>query len=370
MKDAPRENELQRTGPVTVLDGKSELWYFAGCDYLGMAWEPIVSEQAAHVAEAFGFSVAASRRTTGNHPLYLDLETSLAAFFKAPRTLLVSCGYLTNLCVAQAMAGRIDTVYIDEKAHASLQDATLHFGASRIVSFDHRSSRHLAQLLEAKGPSERIIVLTDGLFASDGSLAPLAAYHKLLPESGWLLVDDAHAAGVLGRQGHGSLEQHRLPYDRVIQTVTLSKAFGAGGGAINASVEIIERIKTASRAFIGSTPPPLPVAAAALASTLLLVFEDRLRNLRKNVAIVRKAVREAGWKVSMSPGPVIALTTEDRKLRNRLEKSFKKHRIHFPWIVYPGGAEGGYLRLAISSAHPPEAIKALGRALLETGKTE
>ena len=351
---------LARTGPVTVKVGRRNLWYFAGCDYHGLAWEPRVLEAAAKAAERYGLGVGASRRTTGNHPLYAELEDSLCEFFGAPASLLVSSGYLTNLCVAQALAGEIDAVYIDEKAHASLADASLHFGAKRIVSFRHGSVEHLANLIESTDPNERGIVLTDGMAAHDGSLAPLREYRCAIPKLWWLLVDDAHGAGTIGPTGRGSLAHHRVSFQRTIQTVTLSKAFGAGGGAINGTAQLIQRIRTQSRAFIGSTPPPLAMAAAALESVRLLrANPDYIARLNSNSATVRSAARQAGWCPRPETGQIIAWQPTTVGARDKLGKAFRSAKVHMPWIQYPGGAEAGYLRLAVSSAHPRESLEAV-----------
>ena len=336
------------------------MWYFAGCDYHGLAWEPRVIEAAAKAAERFGLGVGASRRTTGNHPLYAELEESLCEFFSTPASLVVSSGYLTNLCVAQALAGEIDAVYMDEKAHSSLADASLHFGAKRIVSFRHGSVEHLVGLIGSKDPKERGIVLTDGMAAHDGSLAPLRDYRRAIPKSWWLLVDDAHGAGTIGPNGQGSLAHHRVSFQRTIQTLTLSKAFGAGGGAINGPAKLIHRIRSQSRAFIGSTPPPLAMAAAALESAKLLrANTDYIARLASNSATVRSAVRQAGWCPGPETGQIIAWQPTTFGTRDELEKAFQSARVHMPWIQYPGGTEGGYLRLAVSSAHPQESLEAV-----------
>src|SRR5439155_13186649 len=182
-------------------------------------------------AQKYGLNVAASRLTTGNHLIYGRLERSLADFFDAPNVLLVSSGYLTNLVVAQALAGNFSHVLLDEDSHPSLSDAARFFDCP-VLRFKHRNSDAVATSVRRCGPGAKLILLTDGMFSRDGSIAPLADYVRVLSRDAWMLVDDAHGAGVLGRTGKGSLEHAGVTRRRIIQTTTLSKAFGAYGGAI------------------------------------------------------------------------------------------------------------------------------------------
>jgi len=204
----------------------------------------------------YGLNVAASRVTSGNHALYLQLEKKLARFFRMPAALLVSSGYAANLTVAQGLARQFSHALIDAAAHPSLQDAAVALECP-VMTFSHRSVSGLAAALERCGTECKPIVLTDGLFARDGTVAPLREYLSTLPAQGMLLVDDAHGAGVLGNSGRGSLE-HCGAHEgqRVIQTITLSKAFGTYGGAILASRPLRQRLATKSRLFAGSTPLP------------------------------------------------------------------------------------------------------------------
>jgi 7-keto-8-aminopelargonate synthetase-like enzyme len=217
----------------------------------------------------FGLNVAASRLTTGNHALYGQLEKELASFFGAESALLISTGYLTNLIVAQALAAGFSHVLLDDKAHPSLADAAQLFDCP-VLRF---KSRHVQDALRAAkrcGPGSKLILLTDGMFARDGSPAPLREYQRALPRDTRFLVDDAHGAGVLGKTGRGIPEHAGVGRSRVIQTITLSKAFGAYGGAILCDRALRQKILDRSHMFIGSTPLPLPLANAALCAVQIL----------------------------------------------------------------------------------------------------
>src|SRR5262249_16199652 len=151
----------------------------------------------------YGLNVAASRLTSGNHKLYRDLEECIADFFGAEDALVTSGGYITNLVAAQSFAGNFSHVLIDERSHPSLGDAGRLFDCP-ILNFKHREADDVARVVARRGPGAKSILLTDGMFSHDGSAAPLRDYLRVLPKDAMLLVDDAHAAGVLGKTGKGS----------------------------------------------------------------------------------------------------------------------------------------------------------------------
>ena len=359
---------LQQVDRTCVLLRGRKLSYFGGCDYFRLASHPAVLHAVRDALDQFGLNVAASRKTTGNHRLYEELEGKLARFFKAERAAFVSNGYLTNLVVAQALAGQFTHALVDARAHASLRDAAELLGCP-VIPFAHRDAADGARRLNRLGKSSRPLLLTDGMFAHDGSLAPLAAYLKLLPRHGRLLVDDAHGAGVLGEQGGGTVEMEGLDRERVIQTVTLSKAFGVYGGAVLASREVCGRIAERSRIFTGNTPLPLPLVNAAMRA--LKVFQsDRVmrRRLARNTKHVKYALRATGLPLADTPSPIIAVTPRDVRHARRLHQSLLAAGIYPNYIQYPGGPGSGYFRFALSSEHTPAQLGQLVKVLSEFGR--
>ncbi len=341
------------------------LSYFSGCDYLRLAHHPRVLAALRAGAQKYGLNVAASRLTTGNHVLYGELERSLANFFGAPDVLLVSSGYVTNLVVAQALAGKFSHVLLDEESHSSLTDAARYFDCP-VLHFKHCDPEDLARSVRRCGPGTRLMVLTDGLFARDGSVAPLADYLSALPKDAWVLVDDAHGAGVLGRSGQGSLELAGVSRRRIIQTTTLSKAFGAYGGAILGSVSLRRRVLEQSRLFIGSTPLPLPLANAALESIRILKTDRGLRaRLSANTKFVKDSLNNTGIRLPQTPAPIIALPPATPNENARLSRRLLRADIYPPFIRYPGGPAGGYWRFVISSEHTRAQLENLVKALRE-----
>ena len=339
------------------------LSYFGGCDYFRLASHPEVLAAVVEGVRRLGLNVAASRKTTGNHPLYEKLEKQLARFFDAEAALLTSNGYITSLTVAQALAGQFSHALIDERAHGALKDA-VRFLDCPILKFKHRDVDGFAQTVRRCGGGARIIVLTDGMFSHDGSIAPLAAYFRFLPRDGLLLVDDAHGAGTLGKTGKGTLELERVGRARVVQCITLSKGFGVYGGAVLCTKELRERITAGSSLFIGSTPLPLPLAYAAAVAVRVLKSEEDLRHrLDKNVRRVKDALRRAGVVLPDAPGPIVSVHFTNSRKNGQLKRALLAAGILPPFIQYPGGPESGYFRFVISSEHSQRQLDDLVRVL-------
>jgi 7-keto-8-aminopelargonate synthetase-like enzyme len=196
------------------------------------------------------------------------------------------------------------------------------------------------------------VVLTDGMFSGDGSVAPLRAYLKLLPRDGLLVVDDAHGAGTIGARGGGAVEVEAADRRRVVQCVTLSKAFGCFGGAVLGSRKLREQIVSRSHLFIGSTPLPLPLAWAATAALRLCRADASLRvRLERNSEFVKNELRAAGLALPPHPGPCIPFPLRSARDNARLRRALLAARIYPSFSEYPGCPAGGYFRFVISSEH-------------------
>lgn len=360
---------LQQLGRTYVRFRGRKLSYFSGCDYFRLASHPEVLEALVKGAQHYGINVAASRLTTGNHALYGELERELCRFFGAESALLISSGYMSNLAVAQALARSFSHALIDEESHPSVADAARSLDCP-LLRFQHLDAGSLSATVRRCGAGAKLIVLTDGMFSHSGAAAPLNEYLKVLPRDALILVDDAHGAGVLGKTGRGTLEHANVGRDRVIQTLTLSKAFGTFGGAILGSKRLRQRILDRSPLFVGSTPPPLPVAHAALRALSILRRDKSLRaRLRENVGYLKRELRRAGLAIPDTPGPIVALVPKRERASNQIRKSLLAQGIYPPFIKYPGGPPNGYFRFAISSEHSQTQLDALIRALSHSIQT-
>lgn len=359
---------LQQVDRTCVLHRGRKLAYFAGCDYFRLASHPEVLQAIHQGLDQHGLNVAASRKTTGNHPLYEELENTLARFFGVESALMVSNGYLSNMAVAQALAGEFQHVLVDERAHGSLLDAVAMLGVP-IATFAHRdvdsARKQTSQLLGHSSRRAKLLLATDGLFSHSGEVAPLDEYLDQLPSNVTLLVDDAHGAGTLGKFGRGTPEHLGLkPQPRLIHTVTLSKAFGVYGGAILGPEELRQRIIARSRLFAGNTPLPLPLISGVIAALRIVSQDPKLRRrLTFNTSYIKAALRAAGKPVNDGPGPIIPIHPRNGNDVARLKRTLLNAGIHPPYINYLGGPKDGYFRLVVSSEHTAEQLDGLVPAL-------
>ena len=355
---------IQQVDRTCVIHRGRKLIYFGGCDYFRLASHPAVMRALGDGLKQFGLNVAASRMTTGNHVLYERLEKQLAEFFDADGALLVSTGYLANLAVAQAMAGHFSHALIDERAHGSLQDAA-QFLECPVLRFKHRDVDDVGRAIQRCGRSARLILLTEGMFSHDGSIAPVREYLQLMPRDSLLLLDDAHAAGVLGRSGKGTVELAQVSRRRIIQTITLSKAFGVYGGAILCPGASRKWIVAKSRLFAGSTPLPLPLAAAALQAVQTLKTDHSLRRrLHDNIVYLQAPLIQRGLSIGGSNSPILSLVPRSSRDAQALKRGLVAHGVYPSLIAYPGGPASGYFRFAISSEHSRRQLDALIAALI------
>ncbi len=356
---------LQQVDRTYVRFQGRKLSYFAGCDYFRLASHPRVLAAVRSGLKNFGLNVSASRLTTGNHQVYELLEQRLAEFFGVETATLAANGYAPNLMVAQALAGRYSHALIDERAHGCLVDAALLLNCP-IVKFKQRDAADLARLIQRLGSKNiKPIVLTDGMFSHDGGIAPIKEYLSVLPANGVLLLDDAHGAGALGKSGRGTPEYASVSSRRVIQTITLSKAFGVYGGAVLGPRGIREAIVAKSRMFVGNTPLPLPLAAGAIKSVAILKTDQRLRaRLVRNTSYVKQKLLARGFPVMDTPSPIIPFIARDATEAAELKRRLLDQGIYPPFIKYPGGPASGYFRFAISSEHTRAQLDGLLKALL------
>jgi 8-amino-7-oxononanoate synthase len=342
---------LQFVGDNEVRLHKRTLVYFSGCDYFRLARNPRVAHAAWSSLAQDGLNVAASRRTTGNHRIYLELESALAKFFDVEAALVLPDGYLAPIAVAQALAGEFTHAFVDDLAHGALLDAARMLDCP-VKMFKHRHSAELARQIAKCGRNARPIVLTDGMFSHDGSVAPLREYLGFLPAHGRMLVDDAHGAGVLGVTGRGTLEHEGVGRSRVIQCATLSKAFGVYGGVVLGARGLRDKITAQSRAFIGTTPLPPPLAGAALQALKILRREpQRRKRLFENVHLVRTGLQAAGWEIAETSGPIVRLPLMSAARAGALKSALSAAGIFPPFIQYGSASARGVFRFVISSEH-------------------
>jgi 8-amino-7-oxononanoate synthase len=350
---------------TTITIGGRTLLAFAGCNYLGLAQHPRVIAALEAGLREHGISCGASRRTTGNSAAHEELEADLARFLGREAALLVPDGYLANLVVAQALADDHDLILADERCHASIADALATL-RSPVVKYEHADAKSTAQRAKKDG-ARRIALFTDGVFPAQRGIAPLRELMDVLPKrGGTLIVDDAHATGVLGRGGGGTLQHFELDDPRVVITTTLSKALGCFGGAIAGSRELVNRARERSRAFVCSSPIP-PALARAGSAAIREIERDpsRIRRLRANVAELRTRFAAIGLPAPIDDLPVFPFALQSVERMRGVHEQLLELGILAPYVRYPDGMNErrGYFRVALSSEHTREDIAGLASAL-------
>jgi 8-amino-7-oxononanoate synthase len=344
---------LEQVDRVFVRHAGRKLLYFGGCDYYRLSSDIKILTALQTALHKYGLSTAASRKTTGNHRLYEKLEQDLAKFFGAPRAVLLSSGYLANIAFAQALRGRCERILLDERSHDSLREAARIVGCP-VIEFAHRDPKDIERRLRGAGSGTQRVVATDGVFAFNGSLAPLKAYRAAAGPRVLFWVDDAHAAGVLGAKGRGSIEQAGIAQRNVVQTVTFSKAFGVYGGAVLCSEAWRDALVAQSSAVSGNTPLPLPLAAAT--QTALGLITPPLRaKLFENVKLFWRSL---GRIAPRELNPIMAFVGPKSLSRQLLAAG-----IYPSLIKYPGGPADGFFRFALSSEHTAAQVGLLADTL-------
>lgn len=290
----------------------SDVLDLASNDYLGLARDPRVTAAAADAAREWGGGSTGSRLVTGSTALHRDLEEALAEFCRAPAGLVFSSGYLANVGVLTALGGADVTIVSDAGNHASLIDGC-RLSGSPVRVVPHRDIAAVDRALASAETTDRLVV-TDAVFSVDGDLAPLAELHTVTRAHGALLVvDEAHALGVIGPEGRGAVEAAGLAGEPdVVRTVVLSKSLGAQGGAVLGAPEVVELLVNAARAFIFDTGLAPAAAGAALGALRVLQAEpSRVDAVRAHAVALAEIVRGLGVETVVPDAAVVPAVLGD-----------------------------------------------------------
>ncbi|ANF24473.1 8-amino-7-oxononanoate synthase [Stutzerimonas stutzeri] len=351
--------------PEVTVDGE-QLLAFCSNDYLGLASHPDVVRAMQQGAARWGVGGGASHLVMGHSTPHHQLEEALAEFTGRPRALLFSTGYMANLAAVTALVGQGDTVLEDRINHASLLDAGLLSGA-RFSRYLHNDVDSLAKRLD-KAAGDTLVV-TDGVFSMDGDLASLPALCATAKvKNAWVMVDDAHGFGPLGKTGGGIVEHFGLGIDDVPVLVgTLGKAFGTAGAFVAGSEELIETLIQFARPYIYTTSQPPAVACATLKSLELLRSESwRRDHLNSLIARFRKGASEIGLTLMDSPTPIQPILVGSSERALRLSAALRERGILVGAIRPPTVPTGSArLRVTFSASHSEAQVERLLDILAE-----
>ena len=374
---ALRAHSLHRTlreigsaqGSIVELVGK-RLINFSSNDYLGLANDPRLRDAATAAIAKFGVGAGASRLISGTQSPHLELESALAKWKGTQAALCFSSGYAAAVGTLPALVGKGDVVLLDKLSHASLIDGAKLSGATLRV-FPHNHLGKLESHLEwakREHPNARVVVVTESVFSMDGDRVPLRELIELKKRfRALLLLDEAHALGVIGPNGRGLAAEEALNEDVDVQMGTLSKALGVSGGYICGSRSLVEWLINRARSFIYSTAPPPVLAAAARAAVEFLASpdgEDRRLQLWKRIELMRENLpQDRQSTLREKPRPASAIfpwIVGDEQGAIDLSRALQAEGFLVPAVRYPTVAKGSArLRITVTAAHEEAQIMAL-----------
>ncbi|HLT58435.1 MAG TPA: glycine C-acetyltransferase [Limnochordales bacterium] len=358
-------------GPRAVVDGR-EVINLSSNNYLGLAHHPRLREAAVKAVEAYGAGTASVRTIAGTMDLHRELERRLAEFKGTEAALVFQSGFAANAGTVAAILGRGDVVISDELNHASIIDGC-RLSRAEIRIYPHKDVAALRRILEECRGARRVLVVTDGVFSMDGDIAPLpdiAAAAK--PYGAIVMVDDAHASGVLGQKGRGTVDHFGLHGQVDIQVGTLSKAVGVLGGYVAGSRVLIDYLIQRARPFLFSTSHPPAVTAACLAALDVMETEPQwMERLWDNARYFRDGLADAGFDVSGSETPIIPVILGDEEQAMRLSEGLFAEGVFAQGIAFPTVPRGkARVRTIVTAAHTRDdldqalaAFRKVGRAL-------
>jgi glycine C-acetyltransferase len=356
-------------GGRIILDGK-EVINMASNNYLGLANHPATVAAAKDALEKYGVATTASRNICGNYGVHDELEEKLAKFKNVEAVLVFNCGVSANSGLIPQLVGKGDFIYSDELNHGSIIDGCRLSGA-KIKVFRHMDMAHLEELLKEPVEGKKLII-TDGVFSTDGDLAPLHEMADLADKYGAeLVVDDAHGDGVMGPGGRGTVDHFGLR-DRIrIETGSLSKAFGSAGGFVAAPKEFIEKFRPIARSFIFTASPMAPcLTAAAAKSTDIMMESDALwQKLWDNRNYFAEKLDKLGLNTGSSVTPVIPIIVGDAEKAQALSKMMYEKGVYAQALQFPMVPRGtARLRTIISADHTKEDLDQVLAAVEECAK--
>ncbi len=335
---------------------------FAGCDYLALTRDPILTEAARRAIATLGLSTAASRTTSGNHPAHEHLESDLARFVAREDCVLLPEGFMANLACCQMLARRMPRVLIDARAHRSLHDAA-RAAQMTVQTYPHLDAESARTLLRAQRTP--CAILTDSVFTATGDLAPVHDLLDALRDDDLLVLDDCHALGVLGPSGQGTLRAFDLTDPRIVVTGTLAKAIACYGGFVCATRSLCALIRSHSSAYVCTTPVPPSICQAARCVLAHLSRDaSRVRALEANAGHMRAILVRLGLiDRATEPATPIAAFASDPAHMDDLVRRCEAEGITIPRMRYPGGPAADYFRLSVSSRHAQSDLARLERVL-------
>ncbi|QMU55932.1 MAG: 8-amino-7-oxononanoate synthase [Candidatus Mycalebacterium zealandia] len=360
--------ELQSGQIPEVLIGGKKYILLGSNGYLGLAAHTGVKKAAREALEKYGAGSGGSRLVSGTTDLHRELEEKIAAFKKTEAAIVFSSGYLANIGTIQAIAGAGDVIFSDELNHASIIDGCSLSG-SEVRVYRHLDFGHLEDLIVAEKSAAAKLIVTDTVFSMDGDLADLSALCEIAEKHNCaLMVDEAHATGVLGGRGSGATEHFGVESRVGVTMGTLSKAVGSTGGYIAGSKKLIEFIRNRARSFIFDTSPPASALAASLAAIEIIERDSAMRfHLWRMVDMFKTGLEKTGLEVLPSQSAIVPVLIGEPDDAMKFAAALRENGVYTP-AVRPPSVPPGKCRIRASimatheKTHIEKAVKAFAKA--------
>ncbi|HML95291.1 MAG TPA: 8-amino-7-oxononanoate synthase [Thermodesulfobacteriota bacterium] len=346
--------------PDIVIDGKSYI-LLGSNGYLGLSVDPAVKEAAREALEKYGTGSGGSRLVSGSTDLHRELEDRVARFKKTEAAILFSSGYLANVGTISSLVGEGDMVYSDELNHASIIDGC-RLSKAGIKIYPHLDTGRLESLLREDSSRRcRKLVVTDTVFSMDGDVAPLKEITELSEKYGAaLMVDEAHATGVLGKRGSGATEHFGVEERVPVVMGTLSKAVGSLGGYVAGSQKLVDFIRNRVRSYIFDTSLPAPSLAASIAAIRIIENEpERRERLWSLIRRFKNGIESMGLKVMPSDSAIVPVLVGEAAPALRFAAVLREHGVYTPAVRPPSVPPGMCrIRVTLMATHTEEQIDA------------
>ena len=362
-------------GPVCHYDGR-EVINLASNNYLGLCNHPKLREAAMAATAKYGVGSGAVRTIAGTMRIHLELEEKIAAFKGVEACVVFQSGFTANAGTVSSILGKDDFILSDELNHASIIDGA-RLSKAKIKVFRHKDVAHCEEILkELEHEPGKKLVITDGVFSMDGDIGPVGELADLCEKHGAIMmVDDAHASGVLGRNGRGSVDHFGATAKVDVQVGTLSKAIGALGGYVCGSRDLIDYLCHRARPFLFSTSHPPSVAASCIAAFDLLESEpERIARLWANTAYFKEQLTTAGFDVGgvstpKSETPITPIILGDGRETMEFSRALFERGVMATGIAFPTVPEGkARVRTIMTSEHTRPQIDQALEVMVSTGK--
>jgi glycine C-acetyltransferase len=344
--------------PVSRFDGR-EVINLSSNNYLGLTTHPKLRERALEAIRKFGVGSGAVRTIAGTMSIHLELEEEIARFKHVEASVVFQSGFTANAGTVQAILGREDIIISDQLNHASIIDGC-RLSRAEIKVFPHKDIEACEGILkEIAGRKCRKLLITDGVFSMDGDIAPLPQLVELAEKYGCIMmIDDAHASGVLGRNGRGTVDHYNLHGRVDIQVGTLSKAIGALGGYVCSTRDAIEFLYHRARPFLFSTSHPPSVAATCLAAFEVLEEEPQLiDHLWANTRFFKEGLKKLGFNTGVSETPITPVIVGDAALAHQFSRELFAAGVFAQSLGFPTVPEGkARIRTIVTATHTQEEL--------------